>query len=495
MASKRSDDDSGSEESEGSSELDSEEESSEESDSDSGGGGGGGKREEANVKNMPFDEALELSASMDPGPNAANNKQRGVQNAPHDEEFDVSASMDHPEPGQGGPQGKGLNSSIVNKPYDEQVNLSDEDSGSESSIDTNANSPRVAQPKAVQQQQQQGAKSSAPARGREEESDEESSSSEEESQSAEAPGAGVGMGGAGGQGAPINKLPGAGAGGGAGAGNGSGGVDGGYKPEAYNNLNVSAEVKELFQYIQRYSPHDVELETRLKCFVPDYIPAVGELDAFLKVPRPDGESDELGLKLLDEPAAHQSDPTVLELQLRAISKKKHGDAAVRSIENAEKTPREITKWIESIEKLHRSKPPCQVHYTKAMPEVETLMQVWPEQFEEMLSKGEIQLPSTDLDMSVNEFARLICILLDIPVYDGKVTESLHVLFTLFSEFKTNQHFMGLGGENPDGTAASPKGGMGAPMGGGGGGGFGAAAGAGGGGGGGADIMSMGSDYK
>ena len=65
----------------------------------------------------------------------------------------------------------------------------------------------------------------------------------------------------------------------------------------------------------------MELESTLKCFVPDYIPAVGEMDAFLKVPRPDGQKDNLGLQVLDEPAAAQSDATVLELQLRAVSKK------------------------------------------------------------------------------------------------------------------------------------------------------------------------------
>eukprot|EP00966_Prymnesium_polylepis_P193129 4476309-Prymnesium_polylepis.1 len=31
-------------------------------------------------------------------------------------------------------------------------------------------------------------------------------------------------------------------------------------------------------------------------------------------------------------------------------------------------------------------------------------------------------------------------MLDIPVHGEKLTESLHVLFTLFSEFKANIHF-------------------------------------------------------
>ena len=32
-----------------------------------------------------------------------------------------------------------------------------------------------------------------------------------------------------------------------------------------------------------YQPQEVEIETPLKCFIPDYLPAVGEMDAFLKV--------------------------------------------------------------------------------------------------------------------------------------------------------------------------------------------------------------------
>jgi intraflagellar transport protein 46 len=30
-------------------------------------------------------------------------------------------------------------------------------------------------------------------------------------------------------------------------------------------------------------PHDIEIEAKLKPFIPDYIPAIGEIDAFVKV--------------------------------------------------------------------------------------------------------------------------------------------------------------------------------------------------------------------
>lgn len=61
---------------------------------------------------------------------------------------------------------------------------------------------------------------------------------------------------------------------------------GAYNARDYISLNVTAEVKDLFQYIERYKPHEVELESTLKCFIPEYIPAIGEMDAFVKVNHP-----------------------------------------------------------------------------------------------------------------------------------------------------------------------------------------------------------------
>ena len=59
-----------------------------------------------------------------------------------------------------------------------------------------------------------------------------------------------------------------------------------YDPAEYENLPVSSEIKELFQYITRYTPQTIELEHKLKPFIPDYIPAVGDIDAFIKVTLP-----------------------------------------------------------------------------------------------------------------------------------------------------------------------------------------------------------------
>ena len=79
-------------------------------------------------------------------------------------------------------------------------------------------------------------------------------------------------------------------------------------------MPVSTDVKDVFEYINRYKPQKIDLETKIKPFIPDYIPAVGEVDAFLKMPKPDGTKEDLGITMLDEPALNHEDKTVLELK-------------------------------------------------------------------------------------------------------------------------------------------------------------------------------------
>ncbi|OWZ09688.1 hypothetical protein PHMEG_00017566 [Phytophthora megakarya] len=386
---------------------------------------------ERTLVNQPFDEAVDLSESEgsilseDPNSPKKHVKNPTFKNQPFDEALELSESVQEVESptklstaavekpsstAVAGAKGTAstsnpLGSETKNKPFDEEVDLSD----SGESVDTNGqpspktrHEPRETQPIITQSQATAHPASSV-------------------TPHASNPGAVASIGASSNHAAMMANA-------------------GAYKESDYAHLKVSHEIRELFQYIGRFKAQEIELETRLKCFIPEYIPAVGDMDAFLKVPRPDGQADQLGLKMLDEPSLNQSDATVLDLQLRSTSKKKHGDIVVRSIENAEKAPREIDRWIKSIADLHRTKPPPQVHYTKTMPDIESLMQVWPEEFEELLSKT--TLPSADLDMGLEQYVRIVCALLDIPVHKN-VYESLHVLFTLFLEFRSNQHFMPL----------------------------------------------------
>ncbi|CAF0886394.1 unnamed protein product, partial [Adineta ricciae] len=158
-----------------------------------------------------------------------------------------------------------------------------------------------------------------------------------------------------------------------------------YDPKMYRDLPVSAEIKDLFKYIDKYQPQDIILETKLKPFVPEYVPAIGDIDAFLKVPRPDGKEDSLGLIVLDEPSSRQSDPHVLGLQMLYTSNQPIAKALptnVRHVVHADKNPKAIEEWIHNISKLQKSKTGDTVQYRRPMPDVDSLMQEWPSEFED-----------------------------------------------------------------------------------------------------------------
>ncbi|KAJ1526178.1 hypothetical protein ONE63_009337 [Megalurothrips usitatus] len=211
-------------------------------------------------------------------------------------------------------------------------------------------------------------------------------------------------------------------------------LEGSYDPQEFEHLPVSADVKELFQNITRYTPQKIDLDFKLRPFVPDFIPAVGDIDAFLKVQRPDGKSDAVGLKVLDEPCAAQSEPAVLHLQLRALTKQSSAKAVVvKQVEDAEKNGKAIEKWIKDISDLHRSKPPPTVHYTRPMPDIDNLLQEWPPEIEEKLNR--FGLPTAQLDTNLINSVDIICGLLDIPIYESRI-QSLHVLFSLYVAVKT-----------------------------------------------------------
>jgi intraflagellar transport protein 46 len=161
------------------------------------------------------------------------------------------------------------------------------------------------------------------------------------------------------------------------------------------------------------------------------------------MPKPDGTKEDLGITVLDEPSLNHEDKTVLEM--RYIQEKNVVRPAllnVESIENADKKPKEISRWINSVADLHKTRPPPTVNYTKQMPDFDRLMQEWSPEMEQALK--EIPFPGPEIDMHAADYARLVCTMVDIPCHklanNRSVIESLHVLFTLFSEFRQNQHF-------------------------------------------------------
>jgi len=140
-----------------------------------------------------------------------------------------------------------------------------------------------------------------------------------------------------------------------------------YNPQDYEHLNVTPDIKELFHYITRYEPPVIgsQMDLKLKPFIPEYYPSVGDIDAFIKVTHPEIQDDSLGIKCLDEPSPFQSDPSVLDLRLRALAKQSSSKSVVvKKIDNVGKNSKVIENWIKDISDLHRSKPSPSVHYSK-----------------------------------------------------------------------------------------------------------------------------------
>jgi hypothetical protein len=97
-------------------------------------------------------------------------------------------------------------------------------------------------------------------------------------------------------------------------------IPGGYNAADYAGLNVVAEVRELFEYIGRFKPQRIDLETTFRPFIPEYMPNVGEVDAFIKMPKPDGSNETLGIEIIDEPNINTADEAFLEMKYLQFKK-------------------------------------------------------------------------------------------------------------------------------------------------------------------------------
>jgi intraflagellar transport protein 46 len=209
----------------------------------------------------------------------------------------------------------------------------------------------------------------------------------------------------------------------------------------------SSGLASLFALIAKFQPEPVDLAVHWRPFLPDLAPAIGSIDAFIKVPRPDGEADELGLTIVDEPSIKQSNPQILRMELR----EQYGitspsgtdtDGYVGFLVDPVKSRKALDAWLDSTDDMHRKRPPPTMIYSSLMPEMETLMEEWPREVEDCLRN--IVLPSSEIDLSFDEYARVVCAMLDIPVRDDNLIESLHHLFSLYSTFSGNTYFQNNG---------------------------------------------------
>ncbi|KAL0234292.1 hypothetical protein PCE1_001329 [Barthelona sp. PCE] len=199
---------------------------------------------------------------------------------------------------------------------------------------------------------------------------------------------------------------------------------------------ITESIEEILSFEKAYTAQAIEIEAVLEPFLPQFLTVTGETDDYLKPSRPDGKDEVLGYEVTDEPSIKSTDPVVFELQLRSQGKtSSKKPKTVGFIQNAEKNGKQIENWIKNVEKIHDLAPAPTVDYSIPMPEIDTLMQTFNTDFEEKLK--DFAMPMPYLDCTDKKYLEILCALLDIPMSENPI-ESLHVLFSLYSEFKANE---------------------------------------------------------
>uniref|UniRef100_A0A182QQ16 Intraflagellar transport protein 46 homolog n=1 Tax=Anopheles farauti TaxID=69004 RepID=A0A182QQ16_9DIPT len=214
-----------------------------------------------------------------------------------------------------------------------------------------------------------------------------------------------------------------------------------FNPKLYENIDAPGEVKDLFQYISRYTPQRIAIDFKLKIFIPEFIPAVGDIDAFLKVCPPGpvsekkskklaGHIQNLGLMILDEPCGDQSDSVLLQMKLRSIFTKpiETPSAIVRSA-------RDIDRWITEIQALRASQSVQSVSAQKQpIVNIDSLMSEWPEEVERTLDT--LGFPPAKLDCTLTGYIKIICNIFDIPLPAAGECQAdyIYALYNLFNLF-------------------------------------------------------------
>ncbi|XP_028898143.2 intraflagellar transport protein 46 homolog isoform X2 [Zeugodacus cucurbitae] len=190
------------------------------------------------------------------------------------------------------------------------------------------------------------------------------------------------------------------------------------KPEDWQNLTVHQELKDLFPHILKYTPQSIDTPYRLQPFIPDFVPSVGDVDAFLKVtipplskPQRQQEVNEylhkMGIYLLDEPSGEQSEPSLLNMKLRSVltgSGAKARSASATIIPTA-KTPKEIDKWINEVEKLHMTQ---MVNDIQPRKEIEPLLMNWPRSYADASDAVQQAYQRCLEDDDIARYVRTLC---------------------------------------------------------------------------------------
>ncbi|XP_018796457.1 PREDICTED: intraflagellar transport protein 46 homolog [Bactrocera latifrons] len=213
------------------------------------------------------------------------------------------------------------------------------------------------------------------------------------------------------------------------------------KSEYWENLAINQELKELFPYILKYTPQSIDTPYRLQPFIPDFVPSVGDVDAFLKVtipplskPQRQQEINEylhkMGIYLLDEPSGEQSEPSLLNMKLRSVLTGSGSNArsASASMIPTAKSPKEIDKWINEVEKLHMTQTVNDIQPRK---EIEPLLMNWPRSYADASVAVQQAYQQCLEDEDVARYVRTLCQQFEV---EGPIETQVHYIMSVQTLF-------------------------------------------------------------
>ncbi|XP_068146800.1 intraflagellar transport protein 46 homolog [Drosophila tropicalis] len=221
-------------------------------------------------------------------------------------------------------------------------------------------------------------------------------------------------------------------------------------PDKWEQLPLPGDLKELFPYILKYTPQSIDTPYHLQPFIPEFVPAVGDVDAFLKVQAPaliqpqsqqsqrdlDEHLQRLGLWLLDEPSGAQSEPSLLNMKLRSVLSGNRGPnprhASSASLVPTARSAKDIDKWINEVEQVHMTQS---LYDAQPRKDIDALMEDWPRSFGDSDTKDALEQAyrlCLQQQISLSDYIRLLCERFGIEGPLDNQTDYIHNVQTLFA---------------------------------------------------------------
>ncbi|XP_034666880.1 intraflagellar transport protein 46 [Drosophila subobscura] len=218
-------------------------------------------------------------------------------------------------------------------------------------------------------------------------------------------------------------------------------------PDKWEQLPLQQDVKDIFPYILKYTPQTIDTPFHLQPFIPEFVPAVGDVDALLKVQAPpllqpqrqrelDEHLERLGLWLLDEPSGTQSEPSLLNMKLRSVLSGSRGrnprHASSAALVPTARSAKDIDKWIGEVEQVHMTQS---MYDAQPRKDIDALLEDWPRSYADAETKDALDdayRSCLQQHLPLADYVRVLCERFGIEGPLDSQADYIHNVQTLFA---------------------------------------------------------------